>query len=549
MNRSHRRLLTLFAAVPVLAVGMALLYMAGMQYLEGEPRTFWQALEWSGETLTTTGYGQDAVWNNPLMVSFVVIVQFVGVFLVFLIFPIYLIPFLEERFQVRLPRKVPKRADHIVVYGYGPAVATLLPQLEGAGLKTLVIEDREIEARRLLDRGQNVLFGRLEDDVLEAASLGDAQALITNAPDAENAAVILAARQMGFSNAIIALVEDPLHRRPMSLAGASSVFTPRHMLGAALAARASDRISPRLSGVQQLGEHLEVREIKVAPTSKLAGSTLAESHVGARTGATVVAQWVGGTLEAEPTAQLTLQPNGILVAAGSSESLARLEELAQGRAEPNRRGPFVIAGYGEVGRKVVELLGDVGESVFVIDREPHEGVDQVGDVLDPQLLEKLAISDAQAVILALDNDSSTLFATVIIKEIAPAVPVIGRVNEAENVERIHRAGVDFALSMSQVSGQILAYRLLGEEAVAVNPQLKVRRIPTHSLAGKRPADLKIRQKTGCSVVAVERGDETLVRLGGDFRFEQDDVLFVSGPTDAVSRFSEAVEQIAEVSED
>ncbi len=544
MIRSQRRLLFLLAVVPLLVTSMALVYMAGMSHFEGESRDFWQALSWSAETLTTTGYGADSTWSSPWMVVFVIILQFLGVFLVFLVFPVYLIPFLEERFQARLPRSAAKQEGHVVVYGYGAAVATLLPQLEGAGLKTLVIECREVEARRLLDRQQNVLYGRLEDNVLKEASLPAAKALIANSQDAENAAVILAARQMGFEGSILALVEDPLHRRPMSLAGADAVFTPRHMLGAALAARASARISPRLAGVQQLGEILEVREIKVAPSSDLAGATLAEAGVGARSGATVIAQWVGGLLEAEPTATMRLRPNGVLVAAGSSESLEKLEEMARGHAEPGRRGPFVIGGYGEVGRKVVELLHDAGEEVLVIDRQPHAGVDQVGDVLDPQLLEQLEIGDSQAVILALDNDSSTLFATVILKEVAPSVPVIARVNEAENVERIHRAGVDFALSMSQVSGQILAYRLLGEEAVAVNPQLKVCRIPAPGLAGKRPSDLNIRQQTGCSVVAVERGDQTLVELGGDFTFEKEDVLFVSGPTAAVGNFAEAVEQFA-----
>ena len=544
MTRSQRRLLLLLAAVPLMVTTMALVYMAGMHHFEGESRDFWQALAWSAETLTTTGYGADSSWSSPWMVLFVVTLQFLGVFLVFLVFPVYLIPFFEERFQARLPRTVARQEGHVVVYGYGAAVATLLPQLEGAGLETLVIEHREEEARRLLDREQRVLYGRLEDNVLEAASLATAKALIANSQDAENAAVILAARQMGFAGSVLALVEDPLHRRPMSLAGADAVFTPRHMLGAALAARASARISPRLAGLQQLGEILEVREIKVAASSTLANATLAEAGVGARTGATVIAQWVGGLLEAEPNASMRLRPNGVLVAAGSSESLEKLEELARGRVELGRRGPFVVGGYGEVGRKVVELLRDAGEEVLVIDRQPHAGVDQVGDVLDPQLLERLEVGESQAVILALDNDSSTLFATVILKEVAPSAPVIARVNEAENVERIHRAGVDFALSMSQVSGQILAHRLLGEEAVAVNPQLKVCRIPAPGLAGKRPADLNIRQRTGCSVVAVERGDQTLVELGGDFTFEPGDVLFVSGPADAVGQFAEAVEHFA-----
>ena len=82
----------------------ALLYMAGMTYLEGKPRNFWDALEWAGETLSTTGYRADSSWRHPLMVLFVVLVQFIGVFIVFLVFPVYLIPFLEDRFETRLPR-------------------------------------------------------------------------------------------------------------------------------------------------------------------------------------------------------------------------------------------------------------------------------------------------------------------------------------------------------------------------------------------------------------------------------------------------------------
>ena len=48
-----------------------------------------------------------------------------------------------------------------------------------------------------------------------------------NSTDDRNAAVIIAARQLGFSREILALVEDPYHRQPMILAGASAAFTPR----------------------------------------------------------------------------------------------------------------------------------------------------------------------------------------------------------------------------------------------------------------------------------------------------------------------------------
>jgi Trk K+ transport system NAD-binding subunit len=324
----------------------------------------------------------------------------------------------------------------------------------------------------------------------------------------------------------------------MMLAGATATFTPRHILGAALAARASQRISPRVAGIQQLGRNLEVAEVRVGPDSPLAGQTLDAAAVGARTGATVIGQWVGGELEVLAGPAERIEPGGTLVVVGSRDSIDRLSDVAEGNVATRRKGHYVVCGGGEVGRKVAELLEAVGEPVKLIDRQPGPGVDIVGDVLDMRVLEGAGARDAKAVILALDTDSSTLFATVILKDLAPDVPVIARVNRAENVERIHRAGAYFALSISQVSGQILAKKLLGEEAFLIDPQLKVLKVPPAGLAGRHPAELGIRERTGCSVVAVERGDQVLVEFGPEFRFREDDALYICGSHGAVRRFTE-----------
>ncbi|HTG33847.1 MAG TPA: NAD-binding protein [Thermoanaerobaculia bacterium] len=539
MRRSRRRLAVLILSLLLTVLASSFLYMWGMAALEGKPRTFWQSLEWAGETLSTTGYGADSGWRHPVMVVLVVAVQFLGVFLVFLIFPIYLIPFLEERFEIRLPQEVAKDLEgHVVVYRYGPAVETLLEELAGADVPTLVLEPDDSVARRLFEGGVRIVHRSLSEGALRSARLEKARAIIANGSDDENAALSLSARQLGFRGTILALVEDPFHRRPMMLAGATAVFTPRHILGAALAARASARINPRVGGIQQLGRNLEVAELRVSPESPLAGHTLDETAIGTRTGAKVVGQWIGGELLVPDGSGLRLEPGGILVVVGSPESVDRLQDLAGGAVTLRREGPFVVGGGGEVGRKVAELLRAVGEEVKLIDRHPGPEVDLVGNVLDVRLLETAGVKDAQAVILALDADSATLFATVILKDLAPGVPVIARVNEAENVERIHRAGADYALSISQVSGQMLAKKLLGQESVAVDPQLKILKIVPDGLAGRHPASLAIRERTGCSVVAVERGDDVLVEFPADFRFKPDDAVYICGSGNAVRRFRE-----------
>lgn len=539
MRSSRKGLLILLLSLPCLALAAAAVYMVGMATLEGEQRTFLESVSWAAETLSTTGYGADTRWQSPWMVAFVVVMQFVGVFLVFLIFPIVLIPFLEERFETRLPHELSRPlSDHLVIFGYGPAVSTLVEQAQAHHLPTVVIEENETVARRLVERDQQVIHGQLDDGVLGGAHLKTARALVVNSTDEGNAAVILAARQAGFDGKVFTVAEEPFHRRPLHLAGADAVFTPRHMLGAALAARASGRISGGISGVQQIGS-LRVHQLRVAQDSSLAGRTVGQEMIGERTGVVLIGQWVGGTLDPSPTADTTIEPGAILVVAGTDASIDRLTELATGTVPLTREGPFLVGGYGEVGQKVAQLLRDVGEDVVVVSLEEREGVDVVGDILDPTVYDRLGADRAQAVILALNSDAATLFATVIVKDAVPHVPVIARVNQAENVQRMHLAGADFALSISQVSGQILARRILGEESVGVDAQLRVFKTQADGLADRHPAELGIRERTGCSVIAVEReGGEPIVELGPDFRFERGDTVYAAGPAESQRVFKQ-----------
>jgi len=536
MHKSYLRILALMGTLLALLLVFTVLYMLGMGYFEGQSRGFWSSMEWAAETLSTTGYGADHSWRHPLMVMFVALVQFVGVFLVFLIFPIVLIPVLEKRFTTRLATQCPPLEGHVVIFRHGPAVATLLEELKASHVPTVVVEENEAEARRLQDRDHRVVYGSLDEGVLTRVSLNRARALIANSTDDGNAAAIITARQLGFEGEILALVENPLHRQPLVLAGATAAYTPRHVLGAALAARASRQVSPTIAGIQQLGHRLQVSEARITKDSRLAGKTLAEAQIGQSTGVTVIGQWVDGHLMASVTPNMRLEPGGILVLVGSDESIQRFTDLCTGTHALRRQGPFVIAGFGEVGRKVAELLQAAGEETRIICAKPGPGIDIVGNVLDLQVLEQADVHNAQAVILALGEDASTLLAAVILKDLAPTVPVIARVIRAANVERIYRAGAEFALSISQVSGQLLARRLLGEEAVALDPALRVLEVSSRGLVGHHPAELRIRDQTGCSVIAVERGEQLLMEFGVRFRFEASDKVYLCGSLEATRRF-------------
>ncbi|MBN2530883.1 MAG: NAD-binding protein [Deltaproteobacteria bacterium] len=529
------RLALLLGSVPILLCVFAWLYMLGMNHLEQTPRDFASSFAWAAETFTTTGYGGDHHWNHPLMVAYVILVQFAGVFLVFLIIPVFLIPYFEQHFQGRLPTVLPRLDGHIVVYSYGPAVETFLRQLEHNRIPFVIYEENEAVARRLSERGRRVVFGRLADDTPDLSTLKRARGLVANGDDYNNAVFILSARQQGFTGKIVAMVLHPNRRTPMMRAGADVVFTPTHILAAAIAAKASTKISPRVSGVQRLGRHLEIAEVRIHRTSSLANCTLAEAGIGARTGATVIGQWVGGELVPQPDAQTQMPVDSILIVVGSDDSIVKLGQLATPVATT---GPFLVIGYGEVGQKVCELLTGAGEEVVVVDTHDQPGVDVVGDPLDHQLLEQAGIARAQAVVLALEDDAMTLFVAAGTRALAPELTIVAGVRRAESIARIHRAGADFALSVGQVADQLLGYQLFGEEAVSIQPQIKVVRTFPGSLVGVPLKSSRVRERTGCSIVAIERGDEVIVKFGAALMLSKDDRVYVSGTPGAIDKYYE-----------
>lgn len=532
MHGTRNRFVELFIALIVVVISAAALYYFGMELFEHKRRTFLQSLEWAAGTISTTGYGGDTSWAHPAMALLVIAVEFLGIFLVPIVIILYLVPLLSERFEQRVPRSVDDRlAGHVIVFRYGPAVEALLQRLTSAGVKTLVVELDEPQARAVMESGQRVVFSRSEEDALDVSRIGSARAIVANGRDQENAALILRARQMGFRGEIYSFVEAPAHRRAMELAGATAAYTPRHIVAAALAAHASDTISPRLPGLERIPT-LARREVRVAVESAAVGKRLDELTLDA----VVVGQWVRSRLLTPCAPGMRVEPGAVLEIVGSAEGLQRTA-AALGGSLLRQSGPFLIAGFGEVGRKVHELLTDAGEEVRVIERQPAPNVDVAGDVLDSSVLERGGLREARALILALDSDDSTLFATVIARDSAPDTTVLARVNHGRNLDNIHRAGADYALSISDVSGEMLSSRILGFPTRGRDEHRRVARVET-AAGGMTVDDLRSRDGA-CSLLAVERAGAFLPGIG-EVRLQSGDALWVCGTTDAIRSFSSEI---------
>lgn len=422
----------------------------------------------------------------------------------------------------------------MVIYGYGPEVDSLMREIDRRGVPLVLIEEDETTALRLHARGHRVVHASLVEGELDLRPLGKARALVANGPDENDALLAMTARELGFRGPIVALIDNPHRRAPMPLAGVTTAFTPKHVLAAAVAVRASTGIGQRITGVEPLGQPFEVAEVRVHDTSPLANTTLNDAGIHAATGAHIVARWVDDALYPPPTADELVQPGMILIAAESPDSIKRLNEMV--RPLP-QEGAIVVAGYGDVGRKVVEMLTDAGEEVCAIDANDHPGVRVVGDVLDTSVLGRAGVNAARVVILACEGDSATLLATTGVRSYAPDVPIIACVDLSENGARIHRAGADFIFSVSQVAGQLLAYHILGE-MVSQQARIKVGKLDAGRLAGHSPLEAHIRDRSGCAIVAVESAGEVIMDIPPPFVLKGTDAIYVCGTLDAFNGFHE-----------
>lgn len=533
LKRSTKRLLALLALLPLSVLVMGSVYMVLMGALEGAPRTFLESLQWASETLTTTGYGNDSHWQHPVVALFVVLGQFLGQFLVFLIFPVFVLPFFEEQFEVRLQHVLPPMDGKVLFYRYGPAIESLLDDLQRAKCPFVIFEEDMQTARQLRDRGYDVVLGNLADDPTVLLRVRQARAVVTNADDHANAACTLIVREYGFSGPLYALADEPLYRPPMLQIGATEVFTPAHVLGAALASRASVRISQPAEGMHLLGAKIGLAEFRIRPDSELAGKQLGDLHLRQNYGVSVIGQWHGGEFTTSKGSETVIRPGSILVVVGPPANLEKVERMAM---PIHRTGPVVLVGLGTVGAKVAQMLRDAQENFTVVAREREDGVDVVGNILETATLDKARVRDASGVILALSDDAEAVFATAVVRDYAPEVPLIVSVSRSRNIERLYRAGADFAFSVGQLAGQILAYQLLDEQAVPVENRLKFVRLGAGGLCGWHPWRSEVVERTGAKIIAVERGEEVFVEFPGDFQIAPGDALLVCGTLDCLERF-------------
>ncbi|MDX5409310.1 MAG: cation:proton antiporter [Thauera sp.] len=143
-------------------------------------------------------------------------------------------------------------------------------------------------------------------------------------------------------------------------------------------------------------------------------------------------------------------------------------------------GHVIIAGYGRVGQMIGQMLAEQGVAFVAIENDAHliahqrkAGVPLVfGDASRPELLRKLRIEQARAVVLTMDHTAAAIHAVHGIRRLVPMVRIIARARDEKHALLLREAGAAVVVPETLESSLKLTGSVL--ETLGVPPDAALR---------------------------------------------------------------------------
>ena len=140
----------------------------------------------------------------------------------------------------------------------------------------------------------------------------------------------------------------------------------------------------------------------------------------------------------------------VLASVGAALGRATSAKARQPPIDPLRsaRAKVLIVGYGRVGRLVADMLARHGVPWIAIERAPRliatvrrQGHDVIlGDAAQPDVLERLGLDTALAVVVTMDSAEAAEAVVVTARALAPGLGIVARARDAEQAGRLYQLG-------------------------------------------------------------------------------------------------------------
>lgn len=539
-TKKIRSLLKFIAFLSVLVVIYSLLFHFLMEY-EGRQYSWVTGFYWVLVVMSTLGFG-DITFTSDLGRIFSIIVLLSGIIFLLVMLPFTFItffyaPWLEAQSKLRVPREVPEDfREHVIFTNFDPLTISLVERLQHYQRPYVILSPDLHHALELIDQGYNVVAGELDDpDAYRRLGVERAAMVVANNDDMKNTNITFTVREVSTSVPIITTADLDESIDILQLAGSTHVFQFMKMLGQALARRALG-VSPRANIIGRF-DRLLIAEAAARRTPWV-GKTLAESGIRPTTGVNVVGLWERGRFES-PRPDSVITPTCVLVLAGTEEQLARYDEFMAGAGEVT--GPILILGGGRVGRAAAAALEERGLDYRIVENNP-EFIEKderyiLGSAADLDTLIRAGIRKTPSIFITTHTDDLNIYLTIYCRRLRPEVQIISRATLDRNISILYTAGANLVMSAASLAANTIFNLLISEKVLMVSEGLNIFRVRTHPLlAGKTIRESRIREETGCTIIAVKTEDSLELNPDPDRRLQMKDELILIGTAEAEKQF-------------
>ncbi len=517
-NRASRRNLRVLGQFVLLLLGMILFYSTIFHYLmawEGRRYSWITGIYWTLTVMSTLGFG-DITFHTDLGRVFSMVVLMSGTLFMLILLPFTFIqffyaPWMEAQEAARAPRQLPANTEgHVILTHYGPVDAALIKKLTQYKYPYVILVPEIAEALRLHDLDLKVVVGELDDPETYRLLRADKAALVaTVGTDVVNTNVAFTAREVAGNVPIVATAADVASVDVLELAGCTRVLQLAEMMGGSLARRVIGR-DAKTHVIGQFDELL-IAEASAAGTP-LVGRTLRDIRLRDHVNITVSGVWERGRYQnAGPDTLIT--ENTIFVLAGTRDQLDEYDSLFCIYHASDV--PIVILGFGRVGSATARGLAQQEIDYRIVEKNARQKHNDdkliVGDAADLEILKQAGIMETSAVVITTHDDALNVYLTLYCRRLRADIQIISRATLERNVHTLHRAGADFVISEASMGANAIFNLLRRSDVLLLAEGLDVFRVKVPpSLAGKTLTDGAIRQRTGCSVIAIHTDNGVLV---------------------------------------
>jgi voltage-gated potassium channel len=225
----------------------------------------------------------------------------------------------------------------------------------------------------------------------------------------------------------------------------------------------------------------------------------------------------------------------------------------------NLNNHYIVCGAGETGQSVISEFVASNTKFVVIDKNEDKVKDLIekeilaifGDATSEQTLEKAKVNKAKGLICSLNNDADNVYTVLTARQMNENLYIISRAVDKNSPEKLIKAGANNTISPYEIEGKRMA-------SIALRPTiLSFLDVITHAgdvvldledvmicdnsnMIGKPLKDLKIPEKTGLIVIAIQKQgqDEIFFNPSSNEIIQLHDTLIVLGKKDQVNKLRE-----------